>query len=113
MACGEALVPIYALFATSPIVDVHGDVCPSVWALGRFSSPISCVSSLPHPLLTRDVSVAFQSSLEGGAAKHLSVAIATHLAAVNRRLDLLGEGENGIRGMKECFGRIWTASRKQ
>ena len=85
MACGEALVPIYALFATSPIVDVHGDVCPSVWALGRFSSPISCVSSLPHPLLTRDVSVAFQSSLEGGAAKHLSVAIATHLAAVNRR----------------------------
>ena len=40
---------------------------------------------LSHPLPTRDVSVAFQSSLEGGAAKHLSVAIATHLAAVNRR----------------------------
>ena len=101
---------IYALFAISPIVDVHENDCPSVWALRRFSSPISCVS---YPLLTRDVSGAFQSSLEGGAAKHLSVAIATHLAAVNRRLDLLGEGENGIRGMKECFGRIWTASRKQ
>ena len=108
MACGEALVSIDALFAISPIVDVHENDCPSVWALGRFSSPISCVS---YPLLTRDVSGAFQSSLEGGAAKHLSVAIATHLAAVNRRLDLLGEGENGIRGMKECFGRIWTASR--
>lgn len=82
MACGEALVSIYALFAISPIVDVHENDCPSVWALGRFSSPISCVS---YPLLTRDVSGAFQSSLEGGAAKHLSVAIATHLAAVNRR----------------------------